>query len=195
MTWEAIAGFSSAVVAFCALGLTVWQAFITRRHNKLSVRPHLTTWIRSDRTNHLYQIDLLNNGIGPAFILSFQICVDGHAIVGERSEPIEKALRVLFSQYQFTSDQSFVGPGYSMAAKESRTLVAVQFHGDSLPKSEEVDHCIKRARLRIVYSSIYDERFELDSDALRADPPLPGVAKNLRFSVPSAVSPLRRPLN
>ena len=195
MTWEAIAGISSAVIALCALGLTIWQACITRRHNKLSVRPHLTTWTHSDRANHLYAVDLLNNGIGPAFIQTFQICVDGHSIVGEGYEPIEKALKVLFPQYQFTSRQSFVGPGYSMAANETRPLVVVQFLGDSTPKPEEVDHAIKRVRLLINNSSIYDESFLLDSDALRANPPLQGTAEKLRFSAPSAASPLRRPLN
>lgn len=165
MTWEAIAGFSSAVIALCALGLTIWQACITRRHNKLSVRPHLTTWTHSDRANHLYAVDLINNGIGPAFIQTFQVCVDGHAMVGEGYEPIEKALKVLFPQYQFSSRQSFVGSGYSMAANETRPLVVVQFHGTSTPRPEEVDHAIKRVRLLINYSSIYDEMFLLDSDA------------------------------
>jgi hypothetical protein len=168
--WEVIARASSTVIALCALGLTVWQAYIARRHNKLSVRPHLTTWIHSDKTNHIYTVDLLNNGVGPAFIKDFKLLVDGHAIVGEGYEPVEKALKVLFSKYQYTSCHAFVGPGYGMAANESRQLMAVQFRGTNLPKPEEVDHAIKRARLLINYSSIYEETFVLDSDALRANP-------------------------
>lgn len=153
----------------CALGLTIWQACIARRHNKLSVRPHLTTWTHSDKISHAYVVDLLNNGIGPAFIKDFKLLIDGHAIVGEGYVPIEKALKVLFPQYQYSSQQAFVGPGYSMAATEKRQLVAIQFLGTNLPKPEEVDHAIKRVCLLIEYSSIYEEPFILDSDALRAN--------------------------
>ncbi len=130
MTWEAIAGFSSAVIAICALGLTIWQARIARQYNKLSVRPHLTTWIHFNKTNHVYVVDLLNNGIGPAFIKDFKLLIDGHAIVGDGYEPIEKALKVLFPQYQYTSRQAFVGPDYSMAANERRQLVAIRTAGN-----------------------------------------------------------------
>ncbi len=179
MTWEAIARFSSAVIALCAVALTVWQACIARRHNKLSVRPHLTTWTHSDKTNHVYAVDLLNNGIGPAFIKDFKLLVDGHAVVGEGYEPIEKALTILFPQYQYSSQQAFVGPGYSMAANETRQLVVVQFRGTNLPKPEEVDHAIKRVCLLINYSSIYEESFVLDSDALRANLSFQGTRRQV----------------
>src|SRR3989338_4510805 len=120
MSWEAIAGFSSAVVAVCALGLTVWQAAITRRHNRLSVTPHLTTWTQFEQATGRYSIEILNNGIGPALIKSFSVQVDGQPIVGEESEPIEKALKVLFPQYSFQSSQSYMARGYMMSPKEAR---------------------------------------------------------------------------
>lgn len=168
MTLEEVLGVSSTVIALCALGLTVWQAYVTRRHNRLSVRPHLTTWSYSDNVNHNYVVELLNNGIGPAFIQSFKISVDGHVVVGEGYEPVEKALKILFPQYQYISQHAFVGPGYSMAVNEKRQLVAIKFHGNNTPKSEEVDHAAKRICVSIGYTSIYDEFFLLDSDKLRA---------------------------
>lgn len=187
MTWEALAGLSSAVIALCALGLTIWQARITRKHNMLSVTPHLTTWSHTDKANHVYEIELLNNGIGPAFIENFEIQVDGQPIVGEGYEPIEKALKVLFPHYEYTSHQSFVACGYSMAATEVRSLVAIQFRGGSVPKPEEVDHAAKRVRLLIEYSSIYGEFFALDTEALRANLSVNRTARKLRLRLPSAL--------
>lgn len=130
MSWEAIAGFSIAIIALCAFGLTIWQARITQKHNKLSVTPHLTTWSHSDAGNNRYAVELLNNGIGPALINSFQIQVDGQFIVGEGTEQMEKALKILFPQYQYNSWQSYVSKGYMMSAKEVRNLVTIQFYGD-----------------------------------------------------------------
>jgi len=168
LSWDAVAAIASAVIALSALGLTVWQAVTARRHNRLSVTPHLTTWSHLDRGNNLYQIDLLNNGIGPALIKHFLIQVDGKSISGEASEPIEKALKILFPQYLYQSYQSYVTNGYMMSEKEARPLVRVQFCGERLPTSEEVDHAIKRVRLVIKYESIYGESDCLDTDTLRS---------------------------
>ena len=115
----------------------------------------------------------------PAFIKDFKLLVDGHAIVGEGYEPIEKALKVLFPQYQYTSRQAFVGPGYSMAANETRQLVVTQFQGANLPTPEEVDHAIKLVCLLIDYSSIYEDSFILDSDALRANLSFQGTRRQV----------------
>jgi len=158
LNWEAVAALSSAIIALCALGFTAWQVRIVRQHNRLSVRPHLTMWSHSDRVNHLYTVSLLNNGIGPALIKSFQIRVDGQAIIGEGTEPIEKALKILFPQYQYTSSQAYVANGYMMAAKEIHNVVTVRFSGERVPKPEEVEHAWKRGNVIIEYESIYKQK-------------------------------------
>jgi hypothetical protein len=77
LSWEAVAALASVVIAFCAFVLTVWQVVTTRRHNRLSVKPFLTTWTDSDYDENRYGIKLINNGVGPALIKSFTIEVDG----------------------------------------------------------------------------------------------------------------------
>lgn len=162
-----MAGLSSAVIALSALGLTIWQATIIRYHNRLSVTPHLTTWSHQDAANKRYSVELLNNGIGPALVESFCICVDGQLLSGTGMEPIEKALKILFPQYRYASSQSFVAKGYMMAEKEARNLVTIAFHGDKVPTPAEVEHATNRARLLITYKSIYGHVFTLDSAAFR----------------------------
>lgn len=172
ISWEAIPGIASAIIALCALALTLWQIVVTRCHNKLSVTPHLTTWSHSDEGNNRYQIDLLNNGIGPARIKSFSIQVDGQAVDGEGTEPIEKALKILFPQYRYQPlYQAYVANGYMMSAKESRPLVIIQFSGPQAPKPEEVNHAIRKARLIIDYESIYGDKHRLDTDDFKSNFP------------------------
>lgn len=171
ISWEAIAGVASAVIALCALFLTLWQTVVSRCHNKLSVTPHLMTWTHSDEGTNHYQIDLLNNGIGPALIKSFLIQVDNQTINGEGTEPIEKALKILFPHYSYHSHQAYVSDGYMMSEKERRPLVIIQFFGDTLPKSEEVKHAIKRTRLIIDYESIYGDQDRLDTKDFKSSFP------------------------
>lgn len=161
---DVIAAIASTIIALCALGFTIWQGVQTRRHNRLSVQPHLTTWNHSEHNKLLYTIDLINNGIGPALIKNFSIRVDDKPINGDGSEPIKKALKLLFPNYSYHSYQSYVGAHYMMAAKEKRVLVQFQFTGDTVPPPEEVEHAIKRSRLLIDYESIYKVPFNLDTD-------------------------------
>jgi hypothetical protein len=159
VNWQTITGISSAVIALCALALTVCQAWTTRRHNRLSVKPHLDTWSDSDEVNNNYTVKLLNNGIGPAVIKSFEIQVDGQPVVGEGVEPVKKTLKILFPEYQYDSHQSYVAPGYVMAAKEAHDLASVTFRGQKVPRPEEVRNAIKKARLLIHYESFYGDKY------------------------------------
>jgi hypothetical protein len=69
-TSDAIA-LSSAVVALCALGISLWQGYVSRRHSILSVQPHVElviTYTQSSMT-----VSLKNGGLGPAFIESVEL--------------------------------------------------------------------------------------------------------------------------
>lgn len=164
MTWEVITGISSSVIALCALGYTVWQGKQARRHNKLSFRPHLTSWSHRNSDKGVYAIELMNNGLGPALIESFKVKVDGKVISGEGTEPIEKALKILFPNTQYQSHQAYMAKGYSMAAKEKCTILAIQFAESTSLSKEATEHTFNRADLIIKYKSFYEEKFTYSSE-------------------------------
>ncbi len=164
MDWRVIIGISSGIIALCALIFTIWQGFQARKHNKLSYRPHLTTWVHSDADKGFYAVDLINNGLGPALIENFILKVDGKIIPGERTEPIEKALKILFPNHNYNSYYSFVSKGYSMAAKDKRTIVSVQFTNPPFPTREFVEHALNRGDIEISYKSFYNEIFRLSTE-------------------------------
>ena len=172
MNWVTITGISSAVIALCALVFSIWQGILTRKHNKLSFRPHLTTWTNRIAEKGFYSIDLINNGLGPAIISSFSLKIDRKLISGEGTEPIEKALKILFSGSAYKSQQSFLAKGYSMAAKERCHLVAVQFLNNLFPSTEIVEHAINRCELEITYKSFYEEEFYFNSEKEKSNQPL-----------------------
>ena len=162
-SWESIAGITSSIIALCALAITLWQAHVTRQHNKLSVKPYITTWSHNENQQGFYAVDILNNGIGPALIRKFQIFVDGHEIKGQSLELIEKALGVLFPNYTYNSYKAYLSEGYMMAPKENRNLVKIQFLGSNFPSPVEIEHATKRVKILIEYESIYKEKQTYDS--------------------------------
>lgn len=164
MNWTILAGISSALIALCALAYTIWQGKKTQHHNKLSFRPHLTTWTHKDIDKGVYAVELMNNGLGPALIESFTIKVDGKNISGEQTEPIEKGLKILFPNLVYKSHQEYMGKGYSMAAKEKRTIVVIQFSEPRSISKEVVEHAFNRADLIIKYKSFYEEVFTYSSE-------------------------------
>ena len=162
--WKFVTDNSSSIIAICALALTIWQAYITRQHNKLSVAPYLTTWSTADGDNGDYLIEIVNNGVGPALIKTFQVFVDGAEIKGDTSELVEKATKILFSNYEYQSANSFLSNGYMMAEKNKHEVLSIKFIGQKKPSYQEYRQTIERARLLIEYESIYKDKFIYDSD-------------------------------
>jgi hypothetical protein len=169
--WSVITGISTGVIALCALGLSIWQGILTRTHNRLSFRPHLTTWTHSDAEKGFYAVELINNGIGPAVIEEFSVKVDGKLVSGDGAEVIGKVLKIVLPNLPFKAQQSYLAKGYSMAPKERCTIFAVQFLGQSLPSKEFAEQAINRGDLDISYKSFYNERFSFSTQEEKSKKP------------------------
>ena len=106
--WSWLSANATNVIALTALAATFYQAYISRKHNKLSVKPYLTTW--NTTTPEGYSIlAIINNGVGPAHIKSFGIFVDGQKMIGENTEPHIKCLNIIFPDYLFSWYGSYLG--------------------------------------------------------------------------------------
>ena len=159
MNWEIITAVASSIIALCALALSIWQGMQARKHSRISFRPHLTTWVHNEHEKGKYVIELLNNGLGPALIENFTIKVDGKIISGEGTEPIEKALAILFPNEQFNAHYAYLGKKHAMGAKDKCIFIMIQFCGENLPSSEYVEHKMNRGDLEVGYDSFYGEKF------------------------------------
>jgi hypothetical protein len=162
-SWVWLSNNASNVIALCALVATFWQAYISRNHNKLSVKPYLTTWTETSLDGYVI-VKITNNGVGPAHIKSFKIFADNQRMIGESLEPHIKCLTLIFPEYQFDWYGSYLGVDYMMPSTEQKDLIAIKFTGDKVPTRSEVDHRAKRVRIEIEYESIYKEKFKYDSE-------------------------------
>ena len=164
MDWGMITGISSVVIALCALIFSIRQSKQAQKHNRLSFKPHLTSWTHKNSDKGAYALELMNNGLGPALIESFTIKVDGKVMPGEGAEPIEKGLKILLPNIQYQSQQAYMAKGYSMAAKEKCTIIAIQFTGQSSLSPEAIEHAFNRADLIVKYKSFYEEEYTYSSE-------------------------------
>ncbi|MGR5487914.1 hypothetical protein [Vibrio alfacsensis] len=71
---------SDTVIAFLALLVSAFTFYYTTeqfkasdRHNKLSVTPNLRFWLDENQRTDTFTLKLINNGIGPARIKSFEL--------------------------------------------------------------------------------------------------------------------------
>ncbi len=72
MTEDSYIGLAAIFVAFCALALAVYEGRANRKHNKLSVKPHLTL-VWSNIEDKVLDVHVINSGSGPAIIEAFEV--------------------------------------------------------------------------------------------------------------------------
>lgn len=85
-----LAAWLAVFISALALGTTFWQAHLSRKHNKLSVRPHLAghaSW----NDEGVYSLVLRNDGLGPAIITGARVFREGCLLPGEGPELVVKA--------------------------------------------------------------------------------------------------------
>ncbi|MBW8367817.1 MAG: hypothetical protein K0M70_08170 [Arenimonas sp.] len=75
LTSSDIIAMSSAVIALCALGISIWQGYVTRQHNVLSARPiiELLACLGDPEKDGII---LKNAGPGPAIVRGITLTSD-----------------------------------------------------------------------------------------------------------------------
>ncbi|OOE63666.1 hypothetical protein BZG19_16010 [Salinivibrio kushneri] len=100
----------------------------------------------------------MNNGVGPAFINSFEILLDG-----KRVQNLDGALQKALGQRQSNSTVATLGDDYAMPAGEKREILILAI---SLSDGEDlsgIEETLKRFDLIVEYQSVYGERAKLDT--------------------------------
>lgn len=162
--------YAALFVSICALLLTINQAVMTRRHNKLTVRPHLTSF--TDRILHpeitgvtQVKLTLSNNGVGPAVIRSYEPMLDGQpldptkfvALLATAKEVLP--VSILDQECRF----AFFRKGYVMAKDEEKCIALLAIVPTLDTDFALLEKAEQRFHIRVTYESIYGERFGYDS--------------------------------
>ena len=158
--WNWLSINASNVIAICALGLTIWQAHMSRSHNKLCVQPHLALFFDNSSGGREFHLTLQNNGVGPALISKFCINIDGREI--QKVSPEEKldiVKKKLFPTFECSLVCCDLGDkDYMMSVGEKLTVLRFVFNDSKSPSINNVDDARNRIQIQIDYESIYKEK-------------------------------------
>jgi hypothetical protein len=153
-----IVAVSSLVVALAAVAVTIWQGMLTRKHNRLSVLPRLR--IDFDHpTGGEVVVTLMNTGLGPAVINSYEVRVDG------APSPVSGMLRLGHAVIGLGLVESFYAyapaPSDVFAAGEKRTLLSFRPAKDNDQERDRIHTALARVTLDFAYESMYGDKQQL----------------------------------
>jgi hypothetical protein len=85
---------SSVVIALCVFFITLWQAWFTRQHSIISVRPFINLIPVNNpdlgSRDFKFETNIRNMGLGPAQIHKVHYFIDGELCEGSSTAPLEK---------------------------------------------------------------------------------------------------------
>lgn len=150
--WNFLNNNGSAIIATCALGVTIWQCHQNHRHNKMSVRPKLTASedYEDDDKGRTVTFKLINAGFGPAIIKDFILVYENKEISKNNRKVYEDFLRRITKNVDLQSIYSFI-PDSSLLAGERYELFSFRHkHGQDVS-------FIDKLNLRVSYQSMYGD--------------------------------------
>jgi hypothetical protein len=157
---EIYIAIASTIIALCALGITLWQAHLSYKHNKLSVQPLLATHEthnKKDDTGYVL-FELNNCGIGPAIIKNFTLLYGDQEVARNNRKQYADYLENLVADCNEKYTGSLV-PGGALQVSERHPLFAFQY--DLEKKNIDFVH---KLNIIVEYQSIYrGKTFTYDS--------------------------------
>lgn len=151
-----IIAISSAIIAVLALLTTLWQGYIARKHNRLSIRPFLEH--RQARIEGQYvTVSIINRGLGPAMLESVFFTISSnrkkltidefldHIVLGMK--PTKGAWETVIFQ-----GKTSIPPGTEVV------LIKLELTADDHENLRIIDERLNDATIHIVYRCLYGKR-------------------------------------
>jgi hypothetical protein len=150
----------SAFIALCAFILTILNSRQTIKHNKISVRPVLTTRQHHYPSNKegTVAFELINAGLGAAIIKNFTLIYNDTTVSNNSAEQYTNFMKNLCKEFSDVLYGMYV-PGGVMQVSEHCVLLSFKYNC----QTQDVSF-IEKINLVVEYQSMYrDQTFTYDS--------------------------------
>lgn len=157
----------SAVISLLAMFNTIWQALLTRKHNRLCVRPLLIKHIDRQSTPCGAEVILSvkNKGIGPALITDGYFTVHGQRFRPSQTQTdeVRKLVEsVLGQNYRYEVKRwGLPGKGAAIHPQDETIVVQLSFPAMSHENLSAVIASLEHVAFILDYESLYGQRFTL----------------------------------
>lgn len=159
-------------VALVTSGFTAYHAFLTRQHNRLSVKPNITTWIDEANADGYYTLscDIKNNGIGPAIIRDYSVFYDGQKIGSNQNrKELETAIEEKIGAQKgiISKSISIFGKDYPFPAGAEHTLLKIQIASHAQFDKNPYQEFVDKFDVNFEYECMYGKKFKHSSKDLK----------------------------
>jgi len=163
--WNWLGENAAEIIAVCALVFTAYQAGLARKHNRLSVKPHLTTFGNREELNGVKSIGatIQNNGLGPAVIQSFQFELLGQLREFRSSEEAHSVFETIIDNPKVSLSISTLCPGHVISNSEKLLIFSAVFPLSEEGSINDFESMLDAMAIKVKYQSIYGECFEYHS--------------------------------
>ena len=161
MTTSDVIAICAAIIALAASAGTFWQGYIARKHNMLSVRPHLS-FDAMKHPSHPINYLLKNTGIGSAIIKKFLLVVDGIEYDAKHTDDVKNVLSRLGVDIKRRS-WIFALPDIDSAISSGASLQILEFTDSAGDANfhQTLINVLPRLCFKIEYECMYGNRFSV----------------------------------
>jgi|TARA_R110000744_G_C19277026_1_gene553142 hypothetical protein len=156
----------SIFIAWKASELAKNEAFFNRKHNELSVVPHLALTINSDVRTRSIEWSLKNNGVGPAVIDRFSLLFSGIRLTQNNLD--SNNLDMSFFQGKISRiddlNLSLISnfPYYISASDSPLSLLKITIQEKEDERHEDLSRyllsCLELIQVQVSYTDVYENR-------------------------------------
>lgn len=148
------------LISILALSLTIWQGWMTRKHNRLSTKPFLDfSW----QLNSEFQLscELKNLGLGPALIQKVRYFIEGEEIVIEGRH----SYQLLFAKLDLDTlikkiPVTHIHPGTAFSIGHSECIFDLSSSSLLEGENKLISEKFKALSLQVEYESIYGIKYK-----------------------------------
>lgn len=158
---------SAAIIAFFAFVTSIWQAYISRKHNILSIKPAVEILVDT-RGEVAFTISLTNHGLGPARIksihgtvsnITYELTKSGVAEFLVSQLKVEGVINVTVKSFD-VDDHTYIAP--------SKEIELIKIQADDPTKQQQIANsainALKNIKLIIDYECIYNKIYATTFD-------------------------------
>ena len=160
--WSFIGSNAAEIIACCAFFLAVWQGFVTRHHNKLSVTPQLVFETTVQAKPRQVSVHLNNSGIGPAEVISFKYFFDGKDLDSSELDVMFEYIGESFyngKELEAGGGVFRVGQYLSVGSRCLLFYVQTDPSLDETLNHQELIKNLKRLQIEVEYKSLYGKKY------------------------------------
>ena len=154
-----VIAIAAVFIAVLSMAGTFWQAVLTRRHNRLSVRPQLD-YVASHYPDKPISLTIVNNGLGTAVVKRMRISFQGEDCPLLNTDMPKRIIDELM-QRDLRANVTVLGPNSPIAAGGNLAVVIFPNSIGNVAIHNRAVEFMHAVGLIVDYESMYGDAFTL----------------------------------